>query len=214
MKFTTRQLCLIAVFAAACSAVETTVGTMLKTLSVPFSSAILVGINIVFYLVLHKTAKHRWAILSMSVVIAGSMLLYAGPMKMFSALAILVQGAILQTFFYGGYSRLRLFAAIVLIELYKIFHPFIRGVLLGRGGLELMLRAAERGIDALGFEASGMAMLLLIFYSFRLLTALPFAMLAYSSAETISLTLFYERTLHQQAEPEESSRDHPDPFHS
>lgn len=184
-KFTIKEMCIIAVFAASCSAVEASLGTLMKSLGIPFTSAVLVGIDMLFYMVLRQTVKQRWAILAMAIVMAGSLMIYAGSIKGLTAVALLAQGIILQFFFWNKVSMTTIIPAVITIELYNVIHPFLRGILLGKDALELMITAAKKSMSAVGFESDAFFILIGVYYLARLIVALPVSFLTFSGSKVV-----------------------------
>lgn len=183
--FTTREMCIIAVFAAACTALETVLGTAMKSVGMPFSSSVLVGLDLIFYITLKNSVKNKMAILAMSLVMAGALVISMGTIKLLPAVAIVVQGLIFQFFFRSRVTMYNLIPAVMLVELYNVFHPFLRGLYIGAGGLTLVVNVARRALESVGFNAGGLMMLILLYYLGRLIISIPLSLLSLKLSRTM-----------------------------
>ena len=157
MRFTTRQLVLIAVFGALWGAVEITLGSVLKGMHIPLGGAVMAGTGLVIALVGRVFVPKPGSTLFIGIIAMclkmfsiGSFIM--GPMVGIIAEAVLAE-AVLTTF--RRPSRPAFLAAGGLAVLWTLAQPFFTGLLLfGRDMFAVWLDMLDTGSRLLGLDAN------------------------------------------------------------
>ncbi len=166
MKFTTRELVLIAVFGALWGAVEITLGSVLKSLHVPFSGVILASIALLILLIARLFVPKRGSTLFVGVVALLLKLFSLGGVIIGPMVAILAEALLAEMTLSGlGVSQASFMLAAALGLVWSLAQPFITGPLLyGRALVDVWVGVIHKSAQALGLspESVGLAAGLII----------------------------------------------------
>jgi hypothetical protein len=152
--FTTRDLVSIAVFAAAWGLVETSLGSYLHTVKVPFTGAILTTLGVLLALTGRTLVPRRGTVLMIGAVTALLKLLSVGSVVLSPLLAILIESVLAEAVLWpfarpGGAAFV---AAGAVACLWTVAHPFLtQGILGGTGLLTIygwVVQATVRAVPA------------------------------------------------------------------
>lgn len=157
MKFSTRQLVLLAVFGSLWGAVEISLGSVLKAMQIPLSGAVLAGIGLAVALTGRLFVPRRGSVLFMG-VIAMILKLFSigniivGPMIGILAEALLAEGVLSLL---GKPSRLVFLLAGAAGVIWTFAQPLVTGpVLYGRNIVTVWLELIEKGSRLVGLDPS------------------------------------------------------------
>jgi ABC-type thiamin/hydroxymethylpyrimidine transport system permease subunit len=163
MRFTVRDLVYIGVFGALWGVAETSLGSLLHVLNVPFTGAFMGGIGITIALIGRLFVPRRGSLLFIGLVTACVKMLSLGgivlnPMIGIVAEAVLAELALTAL---GRPRRLSFVVAAVLATFWSFIHPFFtQGLLAGQGMLTVYGWTIERGARLLGLDASAVFVVL------------------------------------------------------
>lgn len=192
MKFTTRQLALIAVFGALWGAVEISLGTLLKSLNVPLSGAVLAAVGLSIALIARLFVPQRGSTLFVGAV---AMLLklfslggvVIGPMVGIIAEAVIAE-AVLSAF--GQPRRASFLLAGGLGALWTLLQPFFTGlVLFGRDLLSIWAGVLNSGSRLLGLPKSAALVIVVALVLLHLLIGLIGGWFAWQAGRRLSSRL-------------------------
>lgn len=192
MKFTTRQLALIAVFGALWGAVEISLGTLLKSLNVPLSGAFLAAVGLIIALIARLFVPHRGSTLFVGAV---AMLLklfslggvVIGPMVGIIAEAVIAE-AVLSAF--GQPGRVSFLLAGALGVLWTLVQPFFTGlVLFGRDLLSIWAGVINSGSRLLGLPKSAALFIIVTLVLLHLLIGTVGGLFAWQAGRRLSSRL-------------------------
>lgn len=163
MKFSTRQLVTIAVFGALWGAVEMSLGSVIKSLQIPFSGAVLAGIAMIIVLIARLFVPVRGSTVFVGVIAMllklfsiGSFLI--GPMFGILAEAILAELVLSAT---KVPTRITFILASGLSVLFAVVQPFLTGLLFfGRDPFIVWLNLIDNGGRMLGLTGNAVWLIL------------------------------------------------------
>ncbi len=153
MRYTLRDLVYIGVFGALWGAVESTAGSVLHMLNVPFAGAVLSALGITIALIGRLYVPQRGSLIFIGCVAALLKLFSLGGVVLNPILGILMESLLAEgALILAGHSSRFTFAwAGALAVLSTLAQPFVtQGLLAGQGLLVIYVRTIERGAGALG----------------------------------------------------------------
>lgn len=168
MKFTTRELVLLAVFGALWGAVEITLGTALKSLNVPFSGVFLAAVGLLIALIARLFVPRRGSTLFVGIIAMLLKLFSLGGVIIGPMLGIFMEALIAEFVLSGlGVSLSSFILTGALAASWSVAQPFITGPLIfGRALLDVWAGVITKAATALQLPASTpllvLALLLLI----------------------------------------------------
>ena len=157
MRFQVRDLVYIGVFGALWGAVETTLGSVLHALNVPFSGAVLTGIGITIALVGRLFVPRTGSVLFIGLVTACLKMFSLGGIVLTPMIGIMAESLLAELALtgLGQPRRLSFMLAGSLATLWTLVHPFLtQGILAGSGILTIYERTLTNGARVLGLDPS------------------------------------------------------------
>jgi ABC-type thiamin/hydroxymethylpyrimidine transport system permease subunit len=156
MRFQVRDLVYIGVFGALWGAVETTLGSVVHTLNVPFSGAVLTGIGITIALIGRLFVPRTGSVLFIGLVTACLKMFSVGGIVLSPMLGIMIESLLAEAALMAlGRRRLSFMLAGALATLWTLVHPFLtQGILAGSGILTIYERTLTNGARTLGLDPS------------------------------------------------------------
>jgi hypothetical protein len=157
MKFSTRELVILAVFGVLWGIVEMSLGTVLKSLNVPFSGAVLGGIGLTIALIGRVFVPRRGSTLFLGIIAMLLKLFSLGGVVIGPMIGILGESLVAEVVLsLGGQPRRVLFLlAGALGVAWSAVQPFITGPLIfGVSLLETWGNTIDQGSRALGIDSS------------------------------------------------------------
>jgi hypothetical protein len=165
MKFTTRDLATIAVFGALWGIVEMSLGTLLKSMNVPLSGAVLATIGLTVALTCRVFVPKRGATLFTGVIAMLLKLFSLGGIIIGPIIGILAE-ALIAEIVLALASKPNLLAFLIsgsLGVLWTLFQPLVTGPLLfGRGLLDTWKDVITKGSKLLGLNPNAVLFIVLI----------------------------------------------------
>ena len=172
MKFSTRELVLMAVFGVLWGIVEMSLGTVLKSLNVPFSGVVLGGIGLTVVMIGRVFVPRRGASLFIGIIAMLLKLFSLGGVVVGPMIGIFGEALIAELVLsLGGQPRRVLFMlAGGLGVLWSLAQPFVTGPLLfGVSLVETWTNTLNQGSRALGLDASAVLIIAVLLIVIRLL---------------------------------------------
>lgn len=171
MKFSTRELVLLAVFGVLWGIVEMSLGTVLKSLNVPFSGAVLGGIGLAIVLIGRLFVPRRGSSIFIGVIAMLLKLFSLGGVVVGPMVGIFGEALIAELVLsLGGQPRRVLFMlAGGLGVLWTLLQPFVTGPLLfGVSLVETWSNTINQGSSALGMDSSAVFIIVILLIVIRL----------------------------------------------
>lgn len=153
MKYSTRELAVLAVFGAVWGLVEISLGSVLKALDVPLSGMILAALGLLIALIGRIYVPKKGSTLFIGVIAMLLKLFSMGGIIIGPMVAILVEALVAEAALsaFGKPSRLAFATAGALAVTWTLVQPFVTGPLLfGRAMVDIWLRFIEDGAALLG----------------------------------------------------------------
>jgi ABC-type thiamin/hydroxymethylpyrimidine transport system permease subunit len=188
MRFTVRDLVYIGVFGALWGVAETSLGSLLHVLNVPFTGAFMGGIGITIALIGRLFVPRRGSLLFIGLVTACVKMLSLGgivlnPMIGIVAEAVLAELALTAL---GRPRRLSFVVAAVLATFWSFIHPFFtQGLLAGQGMLTVYGWTIERGARLLGLDASAVFVVLALVVGIHVAIGIVAGLLAWDAGRLV-----------------------------
>jgi hypothetical protein len=172
MKFSTRQLVTLTVFGTLWGAIEISLGSLLHTLNLPMSGALLAAVGLAIALMGRLFVPHRGATLFIGIIATFLKLLSIGSVVVGPMIGIMAEAAIAEVVLsvLGQPNRAAFLLAGALGVLWTLVQPFATGLLLfGREAADIWLGIVERGSEWLGIDPAAAAIIFLILALIHLL---------------------------------------------
>jgi hypothetical protein len=171
MKFTTRELVLLAVFGALWGVVEITLGSVLKSLNAPFSGVLLAAVGLTIVLTARIFVPKRGSTLFVGVIAMLLKLFSLGGVIIGPMLGIFMEALLAEIALSGlGVSRTSLMLAGALAASWSMAQPFVTGPLFfGRALLDVWAGVIAKAAAALHLPISAAWMVLALFWALHLL---------------------------------------------
>lgn len=192
MKLTTRELVTIAVFGALWGAVEISMGTVLKTLRLPFIGAFLAAIGLTVLLVARLFVPRRGSTLFIGVIATLIKLFSIGGVVIGPMIGILTEALLAEIVLSaaGKPRRLAFMAAGMLGVSWTMIQPFFTGLILfGRDTFEVWLDLMNQGSRILGLEGNAALWIVLILVAFHMALGLASGWMAWTTARLLTVRL-------------------------
>jgi len=192
MRFTVRDLVYIGVFGALWGAVETTLGSVLHVLNVPFSGVVLTGIGITIALIGRLFVPRTGSVLFIGLVTAFLKLLSIGGIVLMPIIGILAESVLAEAALtgLGRPRRLSFVAAGGLATLWPFVHPFFtQGILAGAGVVTIYKRTITNGAKALGFDPAAVLYILAALVAIHVAMGIVAGLLAWDAGRVIQARL-------------------------
>ena len=163
-KFTTKDIALLALFAAMWATVEVNLGMVLRMFRVPFSGATLTFIGLIILFLARDSVPKRGAVLAVGFITAQLKFLFLGGIAIYPVIGIIAETFLVElslvpnkpkqvNFLLAGASSL----------LWSLFHPFFtQGLLAGWGILRVYVVIIEKGAHFLAIQPQYFFLIFLI----------------------------------------------------
>jgi hypothetical protein len=192
MRYTTRELVLVAVFGALWGALEISLGAVLKALHLPLSGALMASAGLTIALIARLFVPRRGATLFVGLV-ATILKLFSiggviiGPMIGIMSEALLAE-LVLSTF--GRPRRLAFMLAAALGVVWTVVQPFVTGVLLfGRDTVEVWLDLVHQATRLLGLPQNTALLAAVVLLVLHLLLGAAAGWLAWQAGQQLTARL-------------------------
>jgi len=154
IKFTNREIALLALFAALWAIIEINLGLVLKMFRIPFSGALLTFLGLMVIFLARNTVPKKGTVILMGFTTAFLKMIYLGGIAIYPIIGILIESVLVEIGLYkDNPGRFNYSLAGSLAMLWTFFHPFFaQGLLAGWGILRVYLLIAERGAKFLGIQ--------------------------------------------------------------
>jgi len=171
MKFSTRDLVLLAVFGALWGVVEITLGSVLKSLNVPLSGVILSAIGLMIALIARLFVPGKGSTLFVGVIAMLLKLFSLGGVIIGPMLGIFAEALIAEIVLSSlGVSGASFILAGALGVSWSFVQPFVTGPLLfGRALLDVWVGVVEKAARALGMNPQAVLLAVIAFVAAHLL---------------------------------------------
>ena len=164
MKFTTRELVTLTVFATLWGAVEISLGSLLHMLNVPMSGPLLAAIGLAIALIGRLFVPRRGSTIYIGVIVMVLKLFSIGSVVLGPMLGILIEAGIAEIVLtaFGRPRRLSFVLAGALGVLWTLAQPFFTGIVLfGRDIFVIWLDMLDRGSRLFGLDPAAAIWILL-----------------------------------------------------
>jgi hypothetical protein len=165
MRYTTRDLTTIAVFAALWGIVEISIGALLKSLNVPMGGAILAGIGMIILLIGRFFVPRRGSTLFIGIITMLLKLFSLGGVVLGPMIGIFAE-ALIAEITLSAWKRPKLLTFLLagaLSVFWTLWQPFVTGLLFfGRDPFVVWLDMIDRGSGLLGINANAVFVILII----------------------------------------------------
>ena len=171
MKFSTRELVLLAVFGALWGVVEITLGSVLKSLNVPLSGVVLAGIGLMIALIARLFVPGKGSTLFVGIIAMLLKLFSLGGVIIGPMMSIFAEALIAELVLSGlGVSSASFILAGALGVSWSLVQPFITGPLLfGRAILDVWVGVVEKAARTLCLNPQAVMLVALAFIAAHLL---------------------------------------------
>jgi hypothetical protein len=172
MKYTTRQLVILAVFGALWGVVEISLGSVLHALKLPLSGAVLAALGLAVALTGRIFVPRRGATLFIGVIAMALKLFSIGSVVIGPMVGILSEALVAEAtlFAFKRPTRFVLLLAGGLGVLWTLIHPFVTNpILFGRGIFVVWLDTLDRGAQLIGLNPNAWVWIIAILAAIYLL---------------------------------------------
>jgi len=169
IRFTNREIALLALFSALWAIIEINLGLVIKMLRVPFSGALLTFLGLMVIFMGRNIIPKRGTVILMGVTTAFLKMVYLGGIAIYPIIGILIESVLVEIGLYKDKpKRYNYGSAGSLAMLWTFFHPFFtQGLLAGWGILKVYLLIIERGAKFLGIQEQQTVLIFLIVLLFH-----------------------------------------------
>lgn len=192
MKFSTRQLVLIAVFGTLWGATEMTLGSVIKGLNLPFSGALLAALGLIIALTGRTFVPQRGATLFTGVIATLLKLFSLGGVVLGPMVGILAEALIAEIILslFPRPGRLPFMLAAAAGVVWTMIQPFFTGALLfGRDLFLVWLDLLDSGARLLGLPTGATAWILAILVAIHMVLGAACGWLAWNTGRALSQRL-------------------------
>jgi len=171
MKFSTRELVLLAVFGALWGVVEITLGSVLKSLDVPLSGVVLAGAGLMIALIARLFVPGKGSTLFVGIIAMFLKLFSLGGVIIGPMMSIFAEALIAELVLSGlGVSGASFVLAGALGVSWSLVQPFITGpLLLGRAILDVWVVVIDKAARVLGLNPEAVVLVLATFVAVHVL---------------------------------------------
>lgn len=154
IKFSNREIALLALFSSLWAVVEINLGIVLKIFRVPFSGALLTFLGLIVIFVGRNAVPKRGSVILMGLTTAFLKMIFLGGMAIYPFIGIIIESVLVEIGLYKGKpTNFQFVLAGNLAMFWTFFHPFFtQGLLAGWGVLKVYLLIVERGAQFLGVQ--------------------------------------------------------------
>ncbi len=166
IKFTTRQLVTLAVFAALWGMVEISLGAFLHSIKLPFTGALIAGLGLMLAITARSFVPIRSSTLFIGIIAMILKMFSIGSIVIGPMIAILIEALIAELVLslFNTPSKLGYIFAGGLGVLWNLAHPFITGpILFGRAMVSVWLDTLDMGSRLFGIPNNAALLILGIF---------------------------------------------------
>jgi len=188
----TRALVYIGVFGALWGAVETTIGSVVHTLNVPFSGLMLTGLGMAVALIGRLFVPQRGSVIFIGIVAACLKMFSIGGIVILPVFAILMESLIAELILSlrARPGRAIFVMAGALACFWPFVHPFItQGILAGSGIFTIYTRTIQNGARLLGLPDTAVYAILAALVALHLLVGAVAGLLAWDAGRVIARRL-------------------------
>jgi hypothetical protein len=171
VKFTTRQLVILAVFGAIWGIVEISLGSILHTLNLPLTGTILAAVGLYIAIIGRLFVPIPGSTLFIGAVALVLKLFSIGSVLLGPMVGILIEAIIVEVTLtaFGAPSRWGFVIAGSLGVVWTLIHPFVTGLLLfGREPIAMWLDLLDEGTQLLGISPKLTILIVLILVAIRM----------------------------------------------
>ncbi len=154
IKFSNREIALLALFSSLWAFVEINLGLVLKMFRVPFSGALLTFLGLIVIFVGRNAVPKRGTVILMGLTTAFLKMIYLGGIAIYPIIGIIIESVLVEIGLYKGRpTKFHFGLAGNLAMSWTFFHPFFtQGLLAGWGILKVYLLIVERGAQFFGIQ--------------------------------------------------------------
>ncbi len=158
----TRIITGLALLAALNCVFEASIGTLLHMVKFPFTGAVMLGFNIVVYILARWICPKPGAITAVALItVIGNIAMGAGMIKTFALVAILLEGIIIDCVVYiAGFRQMSVVLASVAAYLFAFIYPLLSTFLFVRHEVPKAIASLVSGVH--GNAAAPLAVFLLL----------------------------------------------------
>lgn len=192
MKFNTRELVTLAVFGVLWGIVEMSVGTVLKSLNVPFSGAVLGGIGLMIAMIGRLFVPRRGSVLFIGVIATILKLFSLGGVVIGPMVAIIAEALIAEIVLsLGGTPRRTIFVLAGALGVFWSFvQPFVTNPLLfGRSIVTVWLNMIDQGSRYLGISSDAVFIIVILMAAVHLFIGAVAGLFAWSVGQQLQKRL-------------------------
>ncbi|MBN2472920.1 MAG: hypothetical protein JXN59_19515 [Anaerolineae bacterium] len=192
MKFNTRELVTLAVFGVLWGIVEMSLGTVLKSLNVPFSGAVLGGVGLMIAMVGRLFVPRRGSTLFIGVIATILKLFSLGGVVIGPMVAIIAEALIAEIVLsLGGTPRRAIFIlAGALGVTWSLVQPFVTNPLLfGRSIVTVWLNMIDQGSRYLGISSDAVFIIVILMAAVYLIVGAVAGLFAWSVGQQLQKRL-------------------------
>ncbi len=192
MKFSTRELVTLAVFGVLWGIVEMSLGTVLKSLNVPFSGAVLGGVGLMIAMIGRLFVPRRGSTLFIGVIAMILKLFSLGGVVIGPMIAIISEAIIAEIVLsLGGAPRRPIFLLAGALGVFWSFvQPFVTNPLLfGRSIVTVWLNMIDQGSRYLGISSDAVFIIVILMASIYLIVGAVAGLFAWSVGQQLQKRL-------------------------
>lgn len=192
MKFSTRELVTLAVFGVLWGIVEMSLGTVLKSLNVPFSGAVLGGVGLMIAMIGRLFVPRRGATLFIGVIAMILKLFSLGGVVIGPMVAIISEAIIAEIVLsLGGAPRRTIFVLAGALGVFWSFvQPFVTNPLLfGRSIVTVWLNMIDQGSRYLGISSDAVFIIVILMAAVYLIIGAVAGLFAWSVGQQLQKRL-------------------------
>jgi hypothetical protein len=192
MRFGVRDLVYIGVFGALWGAVETTLGSVLHTLNIPFSGVVLTAIGITIALIGRLFVPQTGSVLFIGLVTSFLKMFSVGGIVLTPIIGILAESLLVEAVLtaLGKPRRASFLVAGGLATFWPFVHPFFtQGMLAGAGIATIYERTLTNGARALGLDPSAVVVVLAALIGLHVLVGVVAGFLAWDAGRVVQARL-------------------------
>jgi hypothetical protein len=174
IKFTSKEIVLLALLSTAWAAIEINFGILLQTLQIPFKGAFLTFLALIILFIGRDLVPKRWAVFFMGLTTAFMKFIFLGGMAISPVIAILMEVTLVELCLLQKQPRkLNYYMAGAAGLVWSFLHPFfIQGLLVGWGILKVYKIIIEKGAALFGLEQQFFGIFILLLVSHIILGAI------------------------------------------
>jgi len=171
MKFTTKEIILLALFAAVWAVIEINLGLLLKIIKLPFYGTILTFIGLLILVLARTTVPKRGTAILMGICVAFLKLIYLGGIAIYPVIGILMEVILVEIVFQTNkHNKRQIMTASIMAISWSLLHLFfVFGILAGWGFVRVFELIVERGASLLGIAEHQALLIFFVILLFHLI---------------------------------------------